>query len=260
MIKSLLKEGVILLANRLKILLAERDLTIKDLMKATGLSRNSLSNMVNNPFANISTENVDKLCNYLEVAPKDFYDYSGWRFDYEWDTKSVPFSQYNQANCCAGIRVTMTSGKLVRSFTLFYNLEYDADYGDGGGHDVFIVAYNDAGSDAALKTVYKKMSPLFKHQIESELLQPVSIILEQANKRGEFDGNKLKLNVQFVYPGENDEIVFQDNFIFDRKNGDKTESEAATAKLLEEFRKSQVSKSDEKLAKKALEQIKKDKK
>ena len=112
MIKSLLKEGVILLANRLKILLAERDLTIKDLMKATGLSRNSLSNMVNNPFANISTENVDKLCNYLEVAPKDFYDYSGWRFDFQL------LKSESSKSGVSGLAILMTSGKLEVTINL----------------------------------------------------------------------------------------------------------------------------------------------
>lgn len=259
MIKSLLKEGVILLANRLKILLAERDLTIKDLMKATGLSRNSLSNMVNNPFANISTENVDKLCNYLEVAPKDFYDYSGWRFDYEWDTVSTP--RKGTDDLLAAIKLSMKSGKLIRAFNLFYDLRYDMDYGDGGHHDVFIVVYNDAGFDQDFISVYQGLSPLFKHQVESELLQPVPIVLEQANKSGRLDTEKGKIDVQFVYfDVENDKVVFQNDFIFDRKNGNKTKDEVATAKLLEEFRKSLASNSDEKLAKKALDQIKKNKK
>ena len=77
-----------MLANRLRALLAERDLTIKDAMKATGISRSSFSNMVNNPYANISTDNVDKLCNFLSVSPADFYDYIPWRFTYNFE----PFS------------------------------------------------------------------------------------------------------------------------------------------------------------------------
>lgn len=64
-----------MLRNRLKILIAERDLKIKDLMNATGLSRNSLSNIVNNRSANVSTKNLDKLCNYLEVTPTEFWEF-----------------------------------------------------------------------------------------------------------------------------------------------------------------------------------------
>lgn len=64
-----------MLRNRLKILLAERNLTIKDVMNAIGLTRPSVSNMVNNPFANVSTKNLDKLCNYLEITPAEFWEF-----------------------------------------------------------------------------------------------------------------------------------------------------------------------------------------
>lgn len=64
-----------MLRNRLKILLAERDLKIKDVMSAIGLTRPSVSNMVNNPFANVSTKNIDKLCNYLEITPTEFWEF-----------------------------------------------------------------------------------------------------------------------------------------------------------------------------------------
>ena len=244
MIKSLLKEGVILLANRLKILLAERDLTIKDLMKATGLSRNSLSNMVNNPFANISTENVDKLCNYLEVAPKDFYDYSGWRFNYELLT-NVSSSKEESENRPLELRlkVSMISGKMRRVFELSYVLEYDMDYGDGGEHDAFVEVYQPDNDDELFIDVYKKMSPLFKHQVESELLQPVPVILELANNRGEFDNLKEAMNVQFVYTDFGNNVVFQNDFIYDRSSA---EHQKQTDKLMEGFRKYMNSKNDSK--------------
>ena len=64
-----------MLRNRLKILLAERDLSIKDVVNATGLTRPSISNMVNNPMANIATDNIDKLCNYLGVTPTEFWEF-----------------------------------------------------------------------------------------------------------------------------------------------------------------------------------------
>ena len=64
-----------MLRNRLRILLAERDLKIKDVVNATGLTRPSISNMVNNRSANVSTKNLDKLCNYLEVTPTEFWEF-----------------------------------------------------------------------------------------------------------------------------------------------------------------------------------------
>ncbi|MFD1429572.1 helix-turn-helix domain-containing protein [Lacticaseibacillus mingshuiensis] len=65
-----------MLANRLNILLAERDLNVKTVSHDTGLSRNTISNLINNPEGNISTETTDILCNYLSVTPTDFFDYA----------------------------------------------------------------------------------------------------------------------------------------------------------------------------------------
>ena len=64
-----------MLRNRLKELMAKRNLTIKDLVEATGISRNSFSHMVNNPHANISVKNLSKLCRVLDVGPGEFYEW-----------------------------------------------------------------------------------------------------------------------------------------------------------------------------------------
>lgn len=64
-----------MLRNRLRILLAERDLKIKDVVNATELTRPTVSNIVNNRSANVSTKNLNKLCNYLEVMPNEFWEY-----------------------------------------------------------------------------------------------------------------------------------------------------------------------------------------
>lgn len=233
-----------MLANRLKILLAERDLTIKNTVDKTGISRNTLSNIVNNPYANVSTANVDKLCNFLEITPNQFYDYSGWRFNYELLT-NVSSSKEESENKPLELRlkVSMISGKMRRVFELSYVLEYDMDYGDGGEHDAFVEVYQPDNDDELFIDVYKKMSPLFKHQVESELLQPVPVILELANKRGEFDNLKEAMNVQFVYIDFGNDVVFQDDFIYDRKNA---ERQKQTDKLMEDFRKYTISKNDSK--------------
>lgn len=237
-----MKEGGSMLANRLKILLAERDLTIKNTVDITGISRNTLSNIVNNPYANVSTANVDKLCNFLEITPNQFYDYSGWRFNYELLT-NVSSSKEESENKPLELRlkVSMISGKMRRVFELSYVLEYDMDYGDGGEHDAFVEVYQPDNDDELFIDVYKKMSPLFKHQVESELLQPVPVILELANNRGEFDNLKEAMNVQFVYIDFGNDVVFQDDFIYDRKNA---ERQKQTDKLMEDFLKYTISKKD----------------
>lgn len=183
-----------MLANRLKILLAERDLTIKDLMAATGLSRNSLSNMINNPFANIATDNVDKLCNYLEVSPKDFYDYSGWRFSFAFDDDGDQPS----------ISITMKSGKMVRTFQLllkFYYLD-PRDPNNNATEEVeTVVASNPNGYDEPFVSTYKELSPLFKHQVENELVSYAKKALRFSNDKSE---SAYDLNYDY-----NGDVVFE---------------------------------------------------
>lgn len=64
-----------LIANKLRVLLAERNLKIKDVVESTGLSRNTVSNLVNSPLSNISNSTLDKLCLLLKITPCDFFEY-----------------------------------------------------------------------------------------------------------------------------------------------------------------------------------------
>lgn len=102
-----------MLANRLKILLAERDLSIKDTVKETGISRNTLSNMINNPYANVSTNNINKLCNFLEVIPNDFYDYFPWNFKLGHSLKEKLPSFQDQEICVGNFLVRGVSGHKI---------------------------------------------------------------------------------------------------------------------------------------------------
>lgn len=64
-----------MLRNRLKILLAERELKVKDVSKAIGISATTLSHMSNNRSANVSNNSLDKLCNYLGITPAEFWEF-----------------------------------------------------------------------------------------------------------------------------------------------------------------------------------------
>lgn len=71
-----------MLANNLKVLLAERNLRIKDVVEDTSLSRNTVSNIANNPCSNVSNSTLDELCNYLNIEPQDFYTFSPYLIKY----------------------------------------------------------------------------------------------------------------------------------------------------------------------------------
>lgn len=61
--------------NRLKMLLSERELTISQVAKDTGLSRTTLTYMVQNNSKGIQLATLNQLCQYLRVLPEDFFEY-----------------------------------------------------------------------------------------------------------------------------------------------------------------------------------------
>lgn len=116
-----------MMANKLKSLLAERKLTIKQIIKDTGLSRNTLSNIINNPLSNISLDTLNTLCIYLKITVDDFYSFVPFNFEYnididhdhllnEEDVKlGYPGYEYS---CSAFIKVIKGSDQLA-------NIEFD---------------------------------------------------------------------------------------------------------------------------------------
>ncbi|MDC2844543.1 helix-turn-helix transcriptional regulator [Limosilactobacillus mucosae] len=65
-----------MLKNNLAVLMAERGLKIADLYNATGISKTTLMSIANNDSKGIQFETLDKLCNYLDVKPSDFFEYT----------------------------------------------------------------------------------------------------------------------------------------------------------------------------------------
>ena len=57
-------QEVTMLVNRLSLLLTERQLAIKRVVADTHISRNTISNISNNPTANVSTATINRLCQY----------------------------------------------------------------------------------------------------------------------------------------------------------------------------------------------------
>lgn len=59
----------------LAILLAERNLKITQVAKATNLSRTTLTYLANNYSQGIQLDTLNKLCLYLQVTPEQFFSY-----------------------------------------------------------------------------------------------------------------------------------------------------------------------------------------
>lgn len=236
-----MKEGVLVLANRLKILLAERDLSIKDLMEATGLSRNSLSNMINNPFANISTENVDKLCNFLEVKPSKFYDYIPWRLSFTLGLgiMSVDDLYQKKGESKSGeIEITFISGHIQRKTALTFVTHIKPSYSDPVDKYDLYMHLNALDGDDGFTEIFQSMSPFFKHYVQQKIVDAAKKVIASKDENHEFDklisesNGKLnnKLEISVTYLDADDEPLLQTSFVYDRKDKSKTEE------LLKEFR------------------------
>ncbi len=175
-----------MLANRLKILLAERDLTIKNVIEAVHLSRPSVSNMVNNPFANISTENIDKLCNYLGITPKDFFDYSGWIINFEF---IAPMNEGEGVSYEPCLKITMESSTGIR--LSYPSVNFNEPFSDPAGNYFGSIGIDD--TKETFPKIYAGLSPVFQHQLTRKMT------VEARKARDYFDQNASKTHYVFNY-------------------------------------------------------------
>lgn len=71
-----------MLKTNLAVLMAERGLKIADVYEATGISKTTLMAISENTGKGIQYETMDKLCNFLNVSPKDFFVYAPYIFKF----------------------------------------------------------------------------------------------------------------------------------------------------------------------------------
>lgn len=174
-----------MLANRLKILLAERDLTIKKVIEETGISRNVLSNMINKPFSNVSNANIDRLCNFLEISPSDFWVYTPWLFRYFTRPGGDVEDDNLVINSTAVMTIQAINGKIKRNTTFAFYLWKDdrIEFLDETICTVRVLYDNKDG----FKELFDSLSPVFQHSIQSKIVRTASSFLESAIKNHELD-------------------------------------------------------------------------
>lgn len=106
-----------MIKNRLSVLMAERGLKIVDLYNATGISKTTLMAIANNTGKGIQFETIDKLCNYLEVAPKDFFEYVPYLLTF---SKTTP-AKFLSNNACR-FETFLTRGTMVKRENIHFEL------------------------------------------------------------------------------------------------------------------------------------------
>lgn len=73
-----------MIKNNLNVLLAERDYTATDLHEGTGISKTTLTSLVNNTGKGVQMDTIDKICNFLDVDVSEFFIYSPYMIDFEY--------------------------------------------------------------------------------------------------------------------------------------------------------------------------------
>lgn len=179
-------EVIFMLANRLTVLLAERGLSIKEVVEATGISRNTISNLSNNPTGNINTETTDILCNYLQVTPNEFFEYSPFLlsfYDYTKNINDVSYhiselykNIYSSLEKCMAIKSKQGDQEYMYSFEGVFSNSDDGDdtYTRADKYNLYISLFtnDDFGTE-----VYSKLSIRFKKQTINALSKIVENLI-----------------------------------------------------------------------------------
>lgn len=162
-----------MLANQLNVLLAQRQLSIKQVVNELGISRSSISNIVNNPSANVSTETINKLCNYLGITPSDFFIYAPYEFSFK--SGNNGYTSF--------VQVTVSANQIETLFTYtVYLADYDLDWEGNdvpGNYDFYIRVTPDEPEDTAILPIYKKLAPTFQTQLTSRFISETLSLLKK---------------------------------------------------------------------------------
>ncbi|MEG0285303.1 MAG: helix-turn-helix transcriptional regulator [Vagococcus sp.] len=76
-----------MILNKLSLLLAERQLKVTTVANATKISRTTLTALMKNESKMIQFDTINSLCLFLEVEPKDFFDFVPYNFSYHFDSE-----------------------------------------------------------------------------------------------------------------------------------------------------------------------------
>lgn len=191
-----------MLANNLNILLAERNLTIKQVVNDTGLSRNTVSNLINKPEGNISIETVDTLCNYLEVDPSSFFDYSPYIIDIE---------LFNESVDSAFIVLNLRNGKKIQNyrFDLSLNSTFEKFVGNQFSSDVENIV--DIGTVQDFENeIFNNLSLKFRNKIIDELKNKAKEFFSSHDKS---NSNHIGLILQLKKSISTGDLIFEDIYI-----------------------------------------------
>lgn len=128
-----------MIRNRLASILADRGIKIsRAAMELPDLSRNTITNTASNTGKMIQLETIDKLCQYLNITPNDFFEYLPFDLDYTADISTNNAStteEFSSINVKGGdvqfdfyIKQTYANGRPFKLFSFTGKLEKTPSY------------------------------------------------------------------------------------------------------------------------------------
>ncbi|TLQ20137.1 helix-turn-helix transcriptional regulator [Lentilactobacillus parafarraginis] len=168
-----------MLANKLNVLMAERQLNIKDVVQGTGLSRNTISNLINSSDkGGINLRTINKLCMFFNVTPADFFEYFPYEATYQVDTFDTKGADVTDFLLNTKIE---HNGAYFQTEDLFYfdTTESPIYLGDEGAKDTHVITlgeYNETHITSEIDDHFYSLSPIM---FQRAITQNVVNVLEQ---------------------------------------------------------------------------------
>ena len=193
-----------MIKSNLAVLMAERGLKIADVYNDTGISKTTLMALSENKGKGIQFETIDKLCNYLNISPQDFFVYSPFLVEY-----------IENEN---GLFLKLVSGDKINNFYFNFDVSKDSELdfstkmifsnNPSKKYDFYLIVGIEEGRDE-LEKIYNNLNIIFKRELVNNIFKhSINWFIE--NK-------KIKNAVCNVYLEINDIVLYKEIEIKDRK-------------------------------------------
>lgn len=174
-----------MLRNNLAKLMIDRGISATQLFNDTGIARSTISKISNNNTDKISLQTIDKICNYLEVSPSEFFDF--WPYDVKVQCGFINFDSLAEVKEKwktipdfkepAFLLIEFTRGKNIKKI-LEYRFNYVEEYEPGipfnNGYLDSIVLDNSPSETS----IFDNMPVQFQNELVEEVKEKLSETFE----------------------------------------------------------------------------------
>ena len=155
-----------MIKSNLAVLMAERGLKIADVYYDTGISKTTLMALSENKGKGIQFETIDKLCNYLNISPQDFFVYSPFLVEY-----------IENEN---GLFLKLVSGDKINNFYFNFDVSKDSELdfstkmifsnNPSKKYDFYLIVGIEEGRDE-LEKIYNNLNIIFKRELVNNIFK-----------------------------------------------------------------------------------------